>query len=300
MGSVTLLRSRGRRTGQWRTVPVVILRAGERAPGSIARAVARPLARAAAQGGAAGFLDPGRLRRQPLRSGERSLFWQDLRQHPERNAPNAQLLTPLAKYTELITFGVGQHNPRLSTLANINMPCAMSHQPSHLGVLVIRPEVEMQSALSFLGLVKPDKVQPRQAIRLRADLVLVVGGVDHHPTKSLSPPLSQGHRIYRVHNYLFPFQHHQPTLVCLADQEQSVPRDHRRGATLADAAAPVPTVALRIPPRNPSRFRTSRPGAAREPLGAESRHGAGRRYLADGRDLLYHDPSACAQPGQPT
>jgi len=43
-----------------------------------------------------------------------------------------------------------------------------SHQTtSHLGVLVTRPEIGMQSALGLLALVKPDEVQPRQAIRLR-------------------------------------------------------------------------------------------------------------------------------------
>lgn len=118
----------------------------------------------------------------------------------------------MAKDTELVTFGVGQYNPRLITLANINTLCAMSHQTSHLGVLVIRPEIEMQSALDLLALIKPDEVQPRQAIRFRADLELLIRGVDHDPPKSLGPPLPQGHRIYRVNNYLFPFQGHQPSL----------------------------------------------------------------------------------------
>ena len=121
-------------------------------------------------------------------------------------------MTSLAKDTELVTFGVCQYNPRLITLANINTLCAMSQQTSHLGVLVIRPEVEMQSALSLLALIKPDEVQPRQAIRLRADLELLIRGVDHNPTKSRSPPLPQGHRIYRVNNYLFPLQGHPPSL----------------------------------------------------------------------------------------
>ncbi|EKX68603.1 hypothetical protein STRIP9103_09320 [Streptomyces ipomoeae 91-03] len=96
------------------------------------------------------------------------------------------------------------------TLANINTLRAMSHQTSHLGVLVIRPEVEVQSALGLLALVNPDEVQPWQAIRRRADLELLIGGVDHDPPKSLGPPLPQRHRIYRVNNYLFPFQGHPP------------------------------------------------------------------------------------------
>ena len=105
------------------------------------------------------------------------------------------LLTSLAKDAELVAFWVCQDNPRRLTLADIHTLCAMSHQTSHLGVLVIRPEVEMQAALGLLALLKPDEVQPRQAIRLRADLELVSRGVDDNPPKSLGPPLSQGRRI---------------------------------------------------------------------------------------------------------
>ena len=84
-------------------------------------------------------------------------------------------MTRRGKDAELVTFWVCQYNPRSITLANVKTLCAMSHQTSHLGVLVIRPEVEMQSALGLLALIKPDEVQPWQAIRLRADLELVNG-----------------------------------------------------------------------------------------------------------------------------
>lgn len=80
----------------------------------------------------------------------------------------------MAEDTEFVIFRVCQHNPRLITLADVDTLCPMSQQPSHLGVLVIRPEVEMEPALGFLGLVKPDEVQPRKAIRLGPDLELVV------------------------------------------------------------------------------------------------------------------------------
>ena len=119
---------------------------------------------------------------------------------------------PSAEDTELVAFGVRHDNPRLVALANVDTLRAMSLKASHLGVLVIRPEVEMQPALGLLGLIKPDEVQPRQAIRFRADLELLIRGVDHHPAKSRSPPLPQGHRIHRVNNHLFPFQGHPPSL----------------------------------------------------------------------------------------
>jgi hypothetical protein len=119
---------------------------------------------------------------------------------------------PLAKDTELVAFGVCHDNPRLVTLANVDTLRAMSLKASHLGVLIIRPEVEMQPALSLLALIKPNEVQPWQAIRLRADLELLVRGVDHNPAKSRSPPLPQGLRIHRVDKYLFPFQGHSRSL----------------------------------------------------------------------------------------
>lgn len=156
----------------------------------------------------------------------------------ERTAPDVQLLTPLAKDTELVTLGVGQYNPRLITLANINTLCAMSHQTIHLGVLIIRPEVEMQSALNLLALIKPDEFQPRQAIRLRADLELLIRGVDHDPPKSLGPPLPQGDRVYRVNNYLLPFQGHQPSL----DLQASKTHSHEEGRLPAVSVSACPAV----------------------------------------------------------
>ncbi len=88
----------------------------------------------------------------------------------------------------------------------------MSNQTSHLSVLVVRPEVEVQAALGVLALIKPNEVQPRQPIGLGADLELVSRGVDHDPTKSLGPPLPEADRVYRVNKYLFPLQRH-PTRV---------------------------------------------------------------------------------------
>ena len=131
------------------------------------------------------------------------------------------LLTPLAKDTELVALGVCQDNPRLMSLADVNMPRAMGHQTGHLGVLIIWPEIEMQSALRRPALINPDEVQPWQAIRLRADLELLIRGVDHNPTKRRSPPLPQRHRIYRVNNHLFPFQGHPPNLNLPGIREQA-------------------------------------------------------------------------------
>ena len=62
-------------------------------------------------------------------------------------------MTSLTENTELIAFGVCQYNPRLLALANVDTLSAVSDQSSHLGVLVIRPEVEMQSTLGLLALV---------------------------------------------------------------------------------------------------------------------------------------------------
>jgi hypothetical protein len=63
------------------------------------------------------------------------------------------LFTPLPEDTELVAFGVCQYHPRLITLANVNTPSAMSKQTSHLGGLVIRPEIEVQAALGVPSLI---------------------------------------------------------------------------------------------------------------------------------------------------
>ena len=136
-------------------------------------------------------------------------------QHREQGLikrPAMPLMPSLAKDAELVALGVGQHDPRSIPLADVHTPCAMSDQASNLGVLVIRPEVEVQSALGLLALIEPDEVQPRRAIRLRADLELVSRGVDDNPTKRVGPPLPQGHWIHRVDNHLFPFQGHRANL----------------------------------------------------------------------------------------
>lgn len=144
-------------------------------------------------------------------SGGRCTRWT---RHPCAPAPapaQAFSLTPLAQNTELVAFRVCHDDPRLVTLTDVDTLGTMSSKASHLGGLVIGPEVEMQPTFDFLALCDPDEVQPWQAIRLRANLELLIGGVDHHPAKSLGPPLPQGHRIHRIHrvnDYLFPFQGH--------------------------------------------------------------------------------------------
>ena len=121
-------------------------------------------------------------------------------------------LTPLAQNTELVAFRVRHDDPRLVTLTDVDTLGTMSLKASHLGGLVIRPEVEIQPTFDFLALGDPDEVQPWHAIRLRADLELLIGGVDDHPAKSLGPPLPKARRIHRVNDYLFPFQGHLPSL----------------------------------------------------------------------------------------
>lgn len=127
----------------------------------------------------------------------------------------------LAKDAELVAFGIGQHDPRSIPLAYVHTLCAMSDQSSHLRVLVIGPEVEVQSAFGPLALIEPDEVQTRRAIRLRADLELVSRGVDDNPTKRVGPPLTQAHWIHRVDNYLLPFQGHRANLCPPRLQEQA-------------------------------------------------------------------------------
>jgi hypothetical protein len=136
----------------------------------------------------------------------------------------------MAKDAELVAFGVGQHDPRSIPLADVHAPRAVRDQTRHLGILVIRAKVEMESTLGLLALFKPDEVQPRRAFRLRADLELVCRSVDDDPTKRVGPPLPQGHRIRRVDNHLFPFQGHRANLDQPGIEDQVILVGRRRSS----------------------------------------------------------------------
>ena len=118
-----------------------------------------------------------------------------------------------AEDAELVALRVRQHDPRGVTLSDVDASCAVSDQPSYFGVLVIGPEVEVESALGLLGLIEADEVQSRRAVRLRADLELVSRGVDHDPPQRVGPPLPQGDRVVRVDDDLFPCQAHEANLI---------------------------------------------------------------------------------------
>jgi hypothetical protein len=100
-------------------------------------------------------------------------------------------LKPLPKDAELVAFGICRYDPRRVGLADVNTLRAMSDQTSHLSVLVVRPEVEVQAALGVLALIEPNEVQSRHPIGLKADLELVSRGVDHGSAKGLGPPLPE-------------------------------------------------------------------------------------------------------------
>jgi hypothetical protein len=85
--------------------------------------------------------------------------------HPCAPAPapaQAVSLPPLAQNAELIALRVRHDDPRLVTLTDVDTLGTMSLTASHLGGLVIRPEVEMQPAFDFLALGDPDEFQPLQ------------------------------------------------------------------------------------------------------------------------------------------
>jgi hypothetical protein len=143
-------------------------------------------------------------------------------------------LTPLPKDAELVAFGICQYDPCHVALADVDTLRAMSNQASHLSVLVIRPEVEVQAALGVLAFIKPNEVQPRQPIGLGADLELISRDVDHDPTKSLGPPLPEADRVYRVNKYLFPLQRHAASV---GGRHRAVDRVRHRPQRTGGAAA---------------------------------------------------------------
>ena len=122
------------------------------------------------------------------------------------------LLVPLAENAEFVAFRIGKYDPGLFALTDVNMLRTVGHEAGNLGFLVIGPEVKVKSTLACPALVDSDEIQPRLAIRFRADLEFLASGVDHDPPESFSPPFAKGYRVQRVDDHLFPFQNHQLSL----------------------------------------------------------------------------------------
>lgn len=114
-----------------------------------------------------------------------------------RAGRSSRLWASLAEDAELVAFRVCQDDPRLVALTDVNALCTLGDETSHLGGLVVRPEVEVQAALGLPALVEPDELQPWQEIDLRTDLALIRSGADDDPSKSVGPPLPEGDRVCR-------------------------------------------------------------------------------------------------------
>jgi hypothetical protein len=114
----------------------------------------------------------------------------------------------LAEHAKLIPLRVGEHDPWLLALSDVNSSSAQGKQTVDLLILILRAKVEVEPILARLPIKNPDKQKPRKPVRRRTDLEYLDRLVDDHPPQRPSPPASQRHRILRVNAYLFPFKTH--------------------------------------------------------------------------------------------
>ncbi|CBG67985.1 putative stress-inducible protein [Streptomyces scabiei 87.22] len=88
------------------------------------------------------------------------------------------------------------------------MPGPEGEEAVDLRGLVVGAEVEVQPVLDGLRPRIASEQQSGEAVRGRADLVLVGGVVHDDPAEGPRPPAPEGRRIGRVHHQLLPLQGH--------------------------------------------------------------------------------------------
>ena len=116
------------------------------------------------------------------------------------------------KDAELVALRIGEHDPRLLPLTDVHPVGTQRQQAVHLGRLVIRAEVQVQTVLGYLRVTYRHEDQAWKSVGSGPDFVLVVGLERHHPAQSVGPPPSQCGRLCRVHNDLLPFKAHGTNL----------------------------------------------------------------------------------------
>jgi hypothetical protein len=115
---------------------------------------------------------------------------------------------PGPEYAELVTFRVGEHDPRLLSLPNVRSRGAKHQKSFDLHISVVGPEVEMKPVLRLLALGDGNEQEARKAIRGWSDLELVRVVVDDHPPESVSPPAPKYKRVSCIDNRLLPLEGH--------------------------------------------------------------------------------------------
>lgn len=83
-------------------------------------------------------------------------------------------------------------------------------QSLDLGVSIVRSEVQVQAILRRLRLRDRHEKESRKPVRCGSDLELVGVVVHDNSAERVSPPQSEGTRVARIDDRLFPLEAHEP------------------------------------------------------------------------------------------
>lgn len=126
---------------------------------------------------------------------------------------------------ELVALRIGQDHPGDLALPNVNARSSQPDQSLHLGVLLVRTQVNMETVLPLLGFVYCQEQNPWQPVRLWLDLKHDRVVIDDHPSERLTPPAAKRNRVTGGDNDLLPLKTHGRTI---ADRAQRCPEFGQR------------------------------------------------------------------------
>src|SRR5690349_4722665 len=114
-------------------------------------------------------------------------------------APPGRSIVCGSEDAEFVALRIGQHHPALvATLPDVDMPRTQRQHPVHLGLLIIRTEVEVDAVLHHLlvGHREEDPGHARTLWWVQPDVTVLVDIV--RPVQHLRPPASQRRGIASV------------------------------------------------------------------------------------------------------
>jgi hypothetical protein len=112
------------------------------------------------------------------------------------------------EHAELVSLGVGEHNPRLLALPDVHSGGTQPTESLYFGVSVVWPEVEVQPILDRLLRGDTHEQEPRKTISSWSDLELLGVVVDDNPAERLSPPVAERAWVSCVNDHLLPLEAH--------------------------------------------------------------------------------------------
>jgi hypothetical protein len=113
-----------------------------------------------------------------------------------------------AEHAELVALGIGQHDPRLLALPDVDVTGSQADEAIDLVTLVLRAEIEVQAVLCPLRLGDRLEEQAGDGVGRRPDLELVGLVVHDDPAEGLSPPTAERDGVERIDDCLLPLEAH--------------------------------------------------------------------------------------------